>query len=237
MNCNVFAETDVHFSKIYDCSDHISIRLVLGCPHNEKKPPLENFRSFGSVDYNELSTRMQEKVFNPNCFTNIKIMCKDLYEYLDELIVQHVPIRSRQRQSLPPWITPSTSNLINKLKTQKRMLENKPTSYRKLQVKMLENIVTEASESDRLNYQEGLFLTRNTKIIFKLLKSLNKSPSLPKEMTSNEGTRSNATETVNMLNKFFHSVFSPKEHFRLSDIQCENPTLTTFDVSRKVIHA
>ena len=40
-------------------------------------------------------------------------------------------------------MTPSTSNLINKLKTQKKVLLERPTAYRRNNVSKLENVVLE----------------------------------------------------------------------------------------------
>ena len=74
----------------------------------------------------------------------------------------------------------------------------------------MENVVIQFSENDRLNYQNKLLSTRNTDIIYKHLKSLNKSASLPKRMISDNTTVSSLEEKVNLLNEFFHSVFSQK---------------------------
>ena len=61
--------------------------------------------------------------------------------------------RTRRRQSLPPWITPSTSNIMNKLRTQTRIYKMKATNYRRNLILSLDKMVKEAVEEDRLNYQ------------------------------------------------------------------------------------
>ena len=70
-----------------------------------------------SVDYNEIKKSIQSEPFSPVCHTNINRMCEELYDYLENLANQHVPRKTRRRQSLPPWIKPSTSNIMNKLRT------------------------------------------------------------------------------------------------------------------------
>ena len=45
--------------------------------------------------------------------------------------------------------------MINKLKTQKRLLENKPTSYRKQLVLKSENQIIDSAEKDRVVYQKN----------------------------------------------------------------------------------
>ena len=109
-------------------------------------------------------------------------------------------------------------------KTQKKLLVKKPTSYQKAAVMKLENLVTESAEADRKDYQENLMSTRNTDVIFKHLKSLNKSPSLPKQIVRGHKV-STLVQQVDIVNKFFHSVFSPKQLFSISDIKTKNPTL------------
>ena len=131
-----------------------------------------------------------------------------------------MPRRTRRRQSLPQWVTPSTSNLMNKLRTQTRIYKLKPTSYRRNLILSLDKMVEEAVEEDRVNYQENLMSTRNTHLIFKHFKSLKKSETLPKTLIKDEIAVSKAKEKVNLLNEYFHSVFSPKSSFNLSDMKC-----------------
>ena len=144
--------------------------------------------------------------------------------------------KTRHRQSLPPWIFCGTSNLINKLTRQKRLLENKPTSYRKQLILKLEKIqVTDSAEEDIVVYQENLLGSRNTDRIFKHLKSLNKSACLPKFLMNDTKQSSLRCEQVNLLNQFFHSVFSPKTNFSLKDFKLQKPSLTNFDISKNTI--
>ena len=234
-NCYTSAEQDFNVSKIYDCSDHNAIMLSIECTVSEPKPYLENFRSFGNADFEGINNFINENPFEPVCHTNINKMHEEYTQYLDEIIKSFVPLRTRHRQSLPPWITSSTSNLIKKLQTKRQSCILKPTNYRRQQVKLFENLVTESSEVDRKNYQEELFRTRNTNVIFKHLKNLNKHTSLPKLLIKDEVESTNPNEQVNMLNDFFHSVFNPKESFSIRDIQFGNPLLTNFDISKKTV--
>ena len=100
---------------------------------------------------------MRTSPFSPVCHTNIDNMYSELCQYTENLIQECVPLRTRHRQEMPPWITPSTSNLINKLKTQKKVLLERPIAHRKNNVSKLENVVLENCEIDRLKYQEELF--------------------------------------------------------------------------------
>ena len=84
-------------------------------------------------------------------------MYNELQEYLTDLIDTHIPKRTKHRQSLPPWITPSKSHQMKMLNTQKRLLEKGPASYRKNKVLELESQITELCEHDRISYQEKKF--------------------------------------------------------------------------------
>ena len=72
---------------------------------------------------------------------------------MDQIFEFHVPKRTRHRQSLPPWISSFTSYNMKRLQTQKRLLSEKLTSYRKQEVLKLENQLIESSELDRIEYQ------------------------------------------------------------------------------------
>ena len=170
-NFHIHATPDENFSKIYNCSDHKAISILLECPHHEVKGAIENFGSFGSADFNEIKKSILSEPFSLVCHTNIKRMCEELYDYLENLVYQHVPRRTRRRQSLSPWITPSTSNIVNKLRTQTRIYQLKPTTYQRNLILSLDKMV-KAVEEDRLSYQEKVMSTRNTHLTFKYFKSL-----------------------------------------------------------------
>ena len=133
---------------------------------------------------------------------------------------------------MPPWTTPSTSNLISILKTQKKVLFERPIAYRSNNVSKLENVVLEIFEIDRLNYQEKLLSSRNTEKIFKHLNNLNKANCIPQVMYKTDEVSRSENEIVRVFNEFFHSVYSPKTPYTLQDIRNERSVLTNFDVSR-----
>ena len=87
--------------------------------------------------------------FKPVCYTNINNMCEEMYDFFDNVAQATIPKSTRHRQYLPPWITPCTSKLIKHLNTQRKLVANKPMSYRKNIVRKIQNVVTEATEIDR----------------------------------------------------------------------------------------
>jgi len=53
-NCTVTAAVDENFNEIYNCSDHLAIRLTIERLTCSEKIFIENFRSFGSADFSSL---------------------------------------------------------------------------------------------------------------------------------------------------------------------------------------
>ena len=130
----------------------------------------------------------------------------------------YVPKRTRHRQSLPPCFSWRTSNMINKLKTQKRLWENHWFSWR------IQSCVP-----------KKLLASGNKDRIVKHLKSLIKSACLPKDLMNYTKQSLLRCEQVNMLNDFVHSVFSPKTSFTLKDSKVQKASLTFFDISKNTI--
>ena len=119
-NCFLFAEKDQSFPRTYDCTDQDAIHLLIKCPITEPKPVLQSFRSFGNADYDGMNKFFKENQFQLICHTNVNKMCEEFYQYVNKVVETYAPRRTRYRQSLPPWISAFTSNLMKKLKTQKK---------------------------------------------------------------------------------------------------------------------
>ena len=78
--------------------------------------------------------------------------------------------------------------------------------------------------------------TLDTTVIFKHLKSLRKTVNLPKIFSLEEETADSTQQKVDLLNRYFQSVFSEKTKDTVAD-DLPDPTLMNFDVSSKRIGA
>ena len=121
------------------------------------------------------------------------------------------------------------------LNTQKRLLENLPTSYQKNKVLKLESQITELCEHDRISYQVKIFCSKNCGQTYKHLKHINRASNIQKTIRFKDKKTSIPGEKLEMFNTFFHLVFSAKENYNFLDIKCESPTLTNFSVSNKTL--
>ena len=108
-------------------------------------------------------------------------------------------------------------------------------AYQKLKVTKLEKLVTELCENDRVAYQEELLATRDTKLLFKHVKRLSKSATIPKVMSYAGRCISHDIEKANMLNQYFHSVFSPRKDFCFKDVNSQHSTISNFSICKTKI--
>ena len=175
--------------------------------------------------------------FEATCFTNIDRMVEEFYDYINSLIEKHCPRHTQHRQLVPPWFSRETSHTVKMLSTARRAQRKKPNSLvLSEKVLRLENMLLELLEKDRCQYQQKLVTTRDTTVIFKHLKSLRKRVTLPKILPLEEETADSTQQKVDLLNRYFQSVFSEKTEDMVAN-DLPDPTLTNFDVSSKRIRA
>ena len=70
-------------------------------------------------DYDKLNALTIEQSFMPKCYSNSDQTAKEWYAGFFEKLDSTTPRRTQHRRNLPPWITPDTSNLLNRLSTEK----------------------------------------------------------------------------------------------------------------------
>ena len=90
-----------------------------------------------------------KKPLQANSYTNINKMRKEFTGFVDELF----DLQFAKEQGIDNHCHldfPGTSIMINKVKTQKRLLVNKPPSYWKQLILKLENQITDSTEKDRI---------------------------------------------------------------------------------------
>ena len=163
---------------LYDCRNHEAVHTTLESSVTESTPEFQKFWKWGL-------RRHQQLLCSHSIPANLSLEHQEnMRRTLDEMIGINVPIRTRHKQCLAPWISSHTSNLLKHLKTKKVLLERKSTSYRKQQIQKLGNLVADSSEQDREEYEGKLLSTRTIDAIFEHLNCLNKSPSLLKIMIS-----------------------------------------------------
>ena len=213
---NVEISYDEEFERVYKLSDHRAIKFSFCINLFDLKVPIEKYYSYHKADYDNIRNFMVENPFNPRCFTNVDIATKEWYTYINDIIAKFVPLRTSHRQSLPPWITSTTSDLIKKITTQKPKLTKYYSKCCASTLKEMEQELTICIEKDSCEYFNKLCETRDTQRIFKFLKSFKADSCLPQFLQHDNTIAETAKQKVNLLNSYFQSVFSIAENFDLS---------------------
>ena len=53
-NCILLAEKDNDFTKVYNITNHHSVKMRLECSHHQQKPIFEKYRRYGRADYQKM---------------------------------------------------------------------------------------------------------------------------------------------------------------------------------------
>ena len=106
-------DCDLLFEKrVYNLSDHRAVSLSFEATIPAPKPVIECCYSYNKADYTAIRHFMLENPFEPVYYTNADIATANWYKYINDIIHQFVPRRTYHRQSLPPWVSSSTSHLM-----------------------------------------------------------------------------------------------------------------------------
>ena len=157
----VNAQIDEKFESCNNCSDHRLFSFDFYISMRKPEPLHDCYYSYGSANYDEIRTYMNQNRFSPEYFTNIIRMKKEFEIYCKGIIDMFVPRITRHRQSLPLWYTSDTSNLLKRVETQRQLHQSKPTSYRKQKLSELEKLLLEEAERDKSEYQFKHFISKN----------------------------------------------------------------------------
>ena len=115
---NHFVSTDDPY-----LGEHIPNMIDVSCKNEyASKTNIVKALSFCRSGYYLLRNLMTEIPFTANCYSNIDLMVEESYSRLLDLLQKSVPIKTKHRQSLPPWISLSTSNLIKRKETAMKKL-------------------------------------------------------------------------------------------------------------------
>ena len=155
-------------------SAHIPIMIDVSCKNEyASKTNIVKAFSFCRGDYSLLRNLMTETPFTPNCYSNIDVMVDEWYSWLLDLLQKSVSIRTKHRQSLPPWISPSTSNLMKRKTAIKKLSRGVRPSSDLLKVQKLSQELEEAVTNDKREYEISLSDSRNLDTVFKYINFVN----------------------------------------------------------------
>ena len=184
-------------------SDHRAVGAMLECELKTKLQVEQKAAkfSFCKADCSVINEFITSHPFQPICWSNANILVEQWTEWTRDFIAKHVPITTRHRAALPPWVLSSTSNLLRRLETVRRRYEDSQPKSQKL-TEQVERLLLE----DRQEYESKLSESRNTQNLFKHFRRLKKH-ALPPTMILNDKDVSTDAEKAEAFNRYFGSVY------------------------------
>ena len=190
-------------------SDHDPFQLKLNASDWFKvgKLKLEK-RDFSIFSYNEadckhIEAQIEAHPFLLYCYTNVDVMVDLWYEWLFNIFEENIPMKTKHRLSLPPWVSKETSNFIKRRNTQKKTVQRKPSESNQTKLTLLQNLLTEQLNNDQRAYADSVFKSGRLSEIQKYFKSIRKSTQLPSKMYLDGEKAITDLQKAELFNKFF----------------------------------
>ena len=166
---------------------------------------------FKKTDKEGILKALTEDPFILYCRKNPALMVQHWREWLEPKLENFVPRKTAYRSSMPHWTTPTTSNVIRRLKAAETRAEKGViTEGQKYKLAQLKADVERMSQEDLAEYQDNLFAGRSTEKIFKHLKRVKGAPILPPVMKVADQKTRTALKKAKMFNEYFISVYNPR---------------------------
>ena len=95
-------------------SDHTPISIKLNCDRRITWQKPQKSYNFSKADEVELAQSIQKNTFKPYCWINPTLRVSLWREWLSSFLKEFVPMKTKHRRSLAPWVSPMASNLSSK---------------------------------------------------------------------------------------------------------------------------
>ena len=177
---------------------------------------------FEKADWKQNNNFVKQNPFKPYSLSNVDLMLDLWYEWLYKILIDHIPIKTKHRMHLAPWVTSKTSHLIKKLKTKQSEHLRSPSPFKKRKIECLQTDFSLHLEDDQYQYETSLFREGKFSNLQKYIKFLNQANHLPSEICLDGKTAKSDVEKANMFNTYFQSVFCRAVYHR----EIEEPTCT-----------
>ena len=161
--------------------------------------------AFEKADWKQIKNFVKQNPFKPYCLSNVDLMLDLWYEWLYKILIDHIPIKTKHRMHLAPWVTSKISHLIKNLETKQSELSSSPSTLKERKIDCLQTELSLHLEDDHYQYETSLFREWKFSNLQKYIKLLNQANHLPSEIYLDGKTAKSDVE--NMFNTYFQSVF------------------------------
>ena len=196
------------FLKGHFRSDHDPLSISFDMQTPSVKTTQTHAFSYSRVDFNKVNKYIIENPFYPYCYSNCDKLLETWYEWLHEIMIATIPIRTNHRSSLAIWVTSPTSSIIRKLKSLQRKLNSEPSPALRNKVRSLEDLVASKINEDLMLYEESIFKSRQFSTIQRYQRYIRRPDPIPTEICHENSTANTDEEKSVLFNTFFCSVFS-----------------------------
>ena len=138
--------------------------------------------SYSRVDFNKINKYIIENPFSPYCYIICDKLLQTWYEWLHEIMLATIPIRTNHRSSLPIWVKSPISCIIRKLKSLQRKWNCEPSPALRNKVRSLEDLVASKINEDLMLYEESIFKSRQFGTIQRYLRYIRRLDPIPTEI-------------------------------------------------------
>ena len=144
----------------------------------------------------------------PYCYSNVDVMTRLWYQWIYKILMKHIPLQTKHRLSLAPWVTTSTSNLIKIRATLTNNYTKKPSEANLRKLEKLQTNLAYALLMDQQNHERELFKEVRFDKLQKYLRNVRRSTTVPSEMYLDGEKARSDQDKAELFNRYFHSVYS-----------------------------
>ena len=169
-------------------SDHDPFSIFVDMQSPSVKTTQTHDFSYSRVDFKKVNKYVTENPLSQHCYSNCDKLLETWYEWLHEIMLATIPIRTNHRSSLPIWVTSPTPCIIRKLKYLQRKLNSEPSPALRNKVRSLEDLVASKINEDLMLYEESFFKSRHFSTIQRYLRYIRRLDPIPAEICHENST-------------------------------------------------
>ena len=203
-------------------SDHVPYSSSILVEYEPVQAVSWKSRSFSNVDWELVNKVIAENPFDPFCLSNPNVLLSEWYIWIIRIMDKTIPVKTKHRRSMPPWVSSETSNqkkqhntLLNKLIKKKADIANKAssslgeTSLINLESKVdaSASALNERLQFGQVDYAGKTFAGRDFFEAFKIIKIVKEPQGMPPVINWCQESTSTHLEKANLFNRFFATVF------------------------------
>ena len=200
--CDVVLEPLRNYEIVCNMSSHTPIVFTFTAIEEEiymRKTRGNEVYSFCNADFDKIRDMMERTPFDSYCWSIVDVVLDNWYYWLEEILEDCVPRRTKHRSCLLPWISRETSHILKRLKTKRKRYHETHPSVQDLLIKS-----NAMAQEDKIRYESQLAATRSSANLFKYFKAFKKEKNPSKLKWGKEEAHSDA-EKVRLFAGFFAS--------------------------------